>query len=741
MKKILLSCATCLLAVGLLAGCNDEVEDVNPDEPETTEPGDNGDTDTTYLLGVEVDGVLNYIDGGTAEGYAYEGTLTTEVSKAAAISCESSGSTYYLSFENGGVTNWVTIAQVVSESDGNTHTNLVYATEKSALYLHTTDAGAEYFGDEDGSHFLCYNSRYECFYASDIATYLASSPVAGLYTTDGKLVAGGKGETAAPAIEPVIGTVTAGEYFLGVTMSDGTYYFDGTLSDYYGSVSANGYEAAVVTVSEVTGGYTLSFTGEEATQYLYVYVDNGYVDLGVRTESFTWQYDTTYKTFVVEANDQWNFLGTYGSNQRLGMSAYGYLTGDISSSYTQYAVQLYEVITYVAPTGVTVSGETTVAVNERITLTATITGEDNVDPRLVWDWSSTDGGEVSVSGTGVVLGVAEGTVTVTATSVKDESISGSITITVTEASGEAPTAYKLGAVDTTEYVYRWFDGTKSSNLSTTAEWDKAVDVYITAIDDDTANTCTLSFYDSDGNLKYISATNSATSTSISDDPCTWYWNATYELFALGTSVGGNSNQDRGLAYYQSSKDIRAYATTTSNLDSYSWFNAFTVKPEDPEKPETPELTQVTSLTSGESYYFGAESSGVYHLITGSISSYELATTNDFDSAVQVTVTGSDSDGWKLTIGSQYIYVFTYTSSSGTSLEVGLSSDETVPSSGVNLFNWSSTNSTVYQTSVYSSDSYKYVYFEYYQNLIQPYGAASETSTFSNAAHFYQALED
>ncbi|MCD8194694.1 MAG: hypothetical protein LUD22_00060, partial [Coprobacillus sp.] len=297
---------------------------------------------------------------------------------------------------------------------------------------------------------------------------------------------------------------------------------------------------------------------------------------------------------------------------------------------------------------------------------------------------------------------------------------------------ELPTTYKLACLDSSNYCYRYFSGstTGSTFLATTTDWNQAVDIYITAVDDSTENACTLSFTDANGNTKYIykyvdnqgSANN--TSVSINDEPSIWIWSGTNKGFIDQAS-------NRYLCLYNSDS-MRAYAQSNSNAPALP----YTTQPEDPEKPELTEtFEQVTSLTDGGVYYLGSYSDDTVHFITGQTSNYQLATTTDLTQAAAVTVTGNDADGWKLTLpNGNYIYMFLYNSSS---LEFGTSSNATVPSSGVNVFSWNSNSATLYTTAVAKS-SYQYSYFEYYNNLVQAYGASSLTG-FNSAAHFYQQV--
>ncbi len=200
MKKIVLGCAAVLLSLGLLAGCNnndvdDKIDNTGPEEGGT---GDDGEGEPSvvgsgYLFGFENDSKLYAITGDTVEyegeKQSYEGAYTEDHTKAADVAVEqdeTDNSKYYLSFEYEGAEYWVTT--VLNEE----HHNLAYSTTKAEVYLHE-DGETEYFGDESGEYFIGFNSVYDCVYLSKVSSYIASSPVCGVYTYEGELLLGGKG--------------------------------------------------------------------------------------------------------------------------------------------------------------------------------------------------------------------------------------------------------------------------------------------------------------------------------------------------------------------------------------------------------------------------------------------------------------------------------------------------------------------------------------------------------------------
>ncbi len=72
--------------------------------------------------------------------------------------------------------------------------------------------------------------------------------------------------------------------------------------------------------------------------------------------------------------------------------------------------------------------------------------------------------------------------------------------------------------------------------------------------------------------------------------------------------------------------------------------------------ETKVFTPITSPVAGQ-YYMGMKTQdGNYHYITGAMNGYYMATTTDVASAKQVTLAGSEADGWTLVCDSQYIEI-------------------------------------------------------------------------------------
>ncbi len=298
-----------------------------------------------YYLGfLTDDGDYKYIDGTVPEKYDYEGNLTMSLDEAVLVTLSGANDGgYYLSFKLDNTTYYICIILVGSYID------LQYVTEPTPIYWNR-EIGA--FGTEDGQYFLCYNSAYDCLYASLITSYGPSSskpsPIATLYTEDEAIES--IPWTAPSETAEYVTSITAGTYYLGL-YSDysrttyGTYYFTGSIvSDYYGSSSADIASAVKVTVTAVSGttnGYTLSFTSSGSqTMYIGMTVNDTHYNLTLSTTTQTLIWDATYYTFTVTSGSDTIFLGSYGSYTTFGWYNYSYITDS-----HEYPARLYAVPT------------------------------------------------------------------------------------------------------------------------------------------------------------------------------------------------------------------------------------------------------------------------------------------------------------------------------------------------------------------------------------------------------------
>jgi uncharacterized protein YjdB len=147
------------------------------------------------------------------------------------------------------------------------------------------------------------------------------------------------------------------------------------------------------------------------------------------TLTATAQADGTYTFFQVEGSDLKLEPSSATMSFYTGVSyeLYFYFGGYNSSK--SFASIYVSVATpkYVAPTGVTVTGTAEVAVNSKVQLAAAV-APTGANPEVTW--KSADEKIATVDATGVVAGVAAGSVKITATSVADPTKSGEFSITV-----------------------------------------------------------------------------------------------------------------------------------------------------------------------------------------------------------------------------------------------------------------------------------------------------------------------
>ncbi|MCD8195052.1 MAG: Ig-like domain-containing protein, partial [Coprobacillus sp.] len=139
------------------------------------EDSENEGEATPTLFGFEYNGLNYYADGKTTSRGDYAGSVTANIDEAVPVTCsEAEGdNAYYLTFELEGTTYYICIITL------NEYENLQYLTTPTPIYWNET-YGA--WVNAASTHFLAYNatSGYECLWASDISTYISSSPIVGL---------------------------------------------------------------------------------------------------------------------------------------------------------------------------------------------------------------------------------------------------------------------------------------------------------------------------------------------------------------------------------------------------------------------------------------------------------------------------------------------------------------------------------------------------------------------------------
>lgn len=146
--------------------------------------------------------------------------------------------------------------------------------------------------------------------------------------------------------------------------------------------------------------------------------------------------------FTLTYDDGENGNVAYSSSDDALFTVSGFNSGKAAESQTVTVTYINSGITGTATftvkivqpvTKVTVSGESTVEVAGKITLTAAVEPTDATDSSVTW--SSSDQSVATVAD-GVVTGVAEGTAVITATANDGSKVEGSHTVTVTKQTGD-----------------------------------------------------------------------------------------------------------------------------------------------------------------------------------------------------------------------------------------------------------------------------------------------------------------
>jgi uncharacterized protein YjdB len=204
----------------------------------------------------------------------------------------------------------------------------------------------------------------------------------------------------------------------------------------------------------------------------------------------------------------------------------------------------YNVAT-VDPTSVTVSPSTaSVGVGETVQLTATV-NPSNASPKTV-TWTTSNSSYATVSTSGLVTGVAAGTVTITATSTSNSSLSSSCTVTVTAAASSS-------------YLYQLV--TSTADLVSDAK-------YIIG-NAATGSSYFMSIASNANNRKQTTASYDITSSQVTVD-------SNAMPLTLGGSTGAwtfATNNYGGTAGYLNATDTTAnnYLKVTAALDAYAYF--------------------------------------------------------------------------------------------------------------------------------------------------------------------------
>ena len=95
-------------------------------------------------------------------------------------------------------------------------------------------------------------------------------------------------------------------------------------------------EAVKVKVNVLEDEYTLSFVVDGVTKYFDIIYDGRYVSLCISETPGMFKYNTEYKTFIKNVNDEDFFIGTYNNYSTLSASSMEYIS-------TSFPAHIYEI--------------------------------------------------------------------------------------------------------------------------------------------------------------------------------------------------------------------------------------------------------------------------------------------------------------------------------------------------------------------------------------------------------------
>ncbi len=160
------------------------------------------------------------------------------------------------------------------------------------------------------------------------AMYISSITLTGTPTSGGTVTPGPDEPTDTfTAIEsPVAGT----DYYLAMTKTDGTVcYFNGSKTDngYYLATTTNVSEAVKVALEADGEGWVIKYGSKYIEMVVSTNSSGTHVNATISdTKNGTWTWNTTYKFFTWEINDDTYALGAFGTSSNIGTSASKYFT-------------------------------------------------------------------------------------------------------------------------------------------------------------------------------------------------------------------------------------------------------------------------------------------------------------------------------------------------------------------------------------------------------------------------------
>ncbi len=359
------------------------------------------ESESSYLLGIDVDGVKYYMDGSMS---GYYGATVRNPEEAIEFTITDVEGGVTLSATIDGVTQYVTLG-VNGE-----HYNLVFSATSQVLtydYFYdtftTTSGETTLFLGTYGSYTTI--GWYNYSYIDQSGEY----PIH-LYKLGQE-----------PLAEPANWTVDS-KYLLAYEKDGALYYYNGEVQNsYYGDVSTSVDDAVEVLVETCNDGYSLKLNNDKYLGFAYSHNDKGdhYNFVWDNTEAYKWGYDSELNTFTATYNEKTYVMGTTSSYNEITM---------VEPNDSNYIARLYDIPKLSAPKALKITGKTEVYKDASITLSAVVnSGADNSV-----SWSSSDTSYATIDQNGVVKGVSQGETIITATSTLNTSLSATYTITVKE---------------------------------------------------------------------------------------------------------------------------------------------------------------------------------------------------------------------------------------------------------------------------------------------------------------------
>lgn len=186
------------------------------------------------------------------------------------------------------------------------------------------------------------------------------------------------------------------------------YYFTGNMDGYYGGTTTDFASAAGLTVfKNEDNKYIIQI--DDTNTYIGAKVNNGHNNFVITDTEYAWDYDKTNDTYTTILDGTKCFMGTYGTNEKIGLSEYDKY---ISSSYIA-RISENEILDPSVPEEESVmisANPSTIKVGESSKLSYELSPEDAViDGEISYEVIGTNNGIVSLDGS-EVTGLKEGSV-------------------------------------------------------------------------------------------------------------------------------------------------------------------------------------------------------------------------------------------------------------------------------------------------------------------------------------------